>query len=138
MKIVFSVVLALVLGLSTPLVVARSAVVQAPQTIALIGSDGAPLDEARTRAAIVTGAARKGWAVQQETPGRIELRVDVRGKHAVVVAAVYSAGQVRFDYVDSTNMNYRMRASGTWAIHPKYMTWRSMLEQSVLDAATGS
>jgi len=138
MKIVFPLVLALVLGLSAPLVMARSAVVQTPQTIALNGSDGVPLDEARMRAVIVTGAARKGWSVQQETPGRIELRVDVRGKHVVVVAAVYSAGKVRFDYVDSTNMNYRMRASGTWAIHPKYMTWRSMLEQSVLDTATGS
>ena len=138
MKIVFPVMLALVLGLSAPVVMARSAVVQAPQTITLNGSDGVPLDEARTRAAIVTGAARKGWSVQQEAPGRIELRVDVRGKHVVVVAAVYSAGKVRFDYVDSTNMNYRMRASGTWEIHPKYMAWRSMLEQSVLDAATGA
>ena len=138
MKFVFPVLLALVLGVSAPIVVARSAAVQAPQTIALHGSDGVPLDEARTRAAIVAGAARKGWAVQQEAPGRIELRVDVRGKHVVVMAAVYSPGKVRFDYVDSTNMNYRMRASGTWEIHPKYMAWRSMLEQSVLDAATGS
>jgi len=138
MKIVLAVLLALVLSVSAPRVMARSALVQAPQTIALNGSDGVLLDEARTRAAIVTGAARKGWSVQQETPGRIELRVDVRGKHVVVVAAVYSAGKVRFDYVDSTNMNYRMRASGTWAIHPKYMAWRSMLEQSVLDAATGA
>lgn len=138
MKIVLAVLLALVLSVSAPRVMARSALVQAPQTIALNGSDGVLLDEVRTRAAIVTGAARKGWSVQQETPGRIELRVDVRGKHVVVVGAVYSAGKVRFDYVDSTNMNYRMRASGTWEIHPKYMAWRSMLEQSVLDAATGA
>jgi len=88
-----------------------------------------------TRASILAAAGETQWTLQEEAPGRLQLRKEVRGKHVIVLAAVYSAGQVRFDYVDTVNMNYRMRASGTWEIHPNYMVWRSQLEDAARSAA---
>ena len=53
----------------------------------------------------------------------------------VVVAALYSAGRVRFDYVSSVEMNHKVKRDGTVMIHPNYMAWRGQLEQAVRTAA---
>lgn len=132
MKALFAALLGMALLCGAPHAqAARRDAMPEPQTIALLGSATTPLDEDATRAAIVAGASQAGWSVQRESPGRIELRLSVRGKHVVIVVAVYSAGQVRFDYLDSINMNSLMRPSGTWAIHPSYMIWRAELEDAV-------
>ena len=135
MKRVLAVLFAIVLALSMSQALARSTPLQAPQTVTLARADGAELDADATRTAILAGAASTEWTVQPDPRGRLLLRKGVRGKHVMVVEAVYAAGQVRFDYVDSTNLNYRMRASGTWSIHPNYMVWRAQLEDAVLAAA---
>jgi hypothetical protein len=103
--------------------------------VTLTGPGGAPLDAAATREAILAGAATKNWTVVSDAPGRIELSTLVRGKHTVVVAAVYTAGEVRFDYVSSVEMNHKVRKDGTVRIHPNYMAWRGWLEQAVRTAA---
>ena len=132
MKAVFAALLGLALLCCAPQAqAARRDTMPEPQTIALVGRASTPLDADATRAAIIAGASQAGWTVQSESPGRIDLRLVVRAKHEVVVAAVYSAGQVRFDYLDSTNMNSLMRPSGAWAIHPSYMLWLGELEDAV-------
>ena len=130
-----TVLLATFLALAMSQVLARSTPLQAPQTVTLARADGVALDTDATRAAILAGAASAQWTVEDDPRGRLLLRKGVRGKHAMVVEAVYTAGQVRFEYVDSTNLNYRMRASGTWSIHPNYMVWRAQLEDAVRLAA---
>ena len=135
MKRFLTVVLATFLALAMSQVLARSTPLQAPQTVTLARADGVALDTDATRAAILAGAASAQWTVEDDPRGRLLLRKGVRGKHAMVVEAVYTAGQVRFEYVDSTNLNYRMRASGTWSIHPNYMVWRAQLEDAVRLAA---
>lgn len=135
MKRFLTVLLATFLALAMPQVLARSTPLQAPQTVTLARADGVALDTDATRAAILAGAASAQWTVEDDPRGRLLLRKGVRGKHAMVVEAVYTAGQVRFEYVDSTNLNYRMRASGTWSIHPNYMVWRAQLEDAVRLAA---
>ena len=135
MKRFLTVLLATVPALAMSQVLARSTPLQAPQTVTLARADGVALDTDATRAAILAGAASAQWTVEDDPRGRLLLRKGVRGKHAMVVEAVYTAGQVRFEYVDSTNLNYRMRASGTWSIHPNYMVWRAQLEDAVRLAA---
>ena len=135
MKRFLTVLLATFLALAMSQVLARSTPLQAPQTVTLARADGVALDIDATRAAILAGAASAQWTVEDDPRGRLLLRKGVRGKHAMVVEAVYTAGQVRFEYVDSTNLNYRMRASGTWSIHPNYMVWRAQLEDAVRLAA---
>ena len=135
MKRFLTVLLATFLALAMSQVLARSTPLQAPQTVTLARADGVALDTDATRAAILAGAASAQWTVEDDPRGRLLLRKGVRGKHAMVVEAVYAAGQVRFDYVDSINLNYRMRASGTWSIHPNYMVWRAQLEDAVRAAA---
>ena len=135
MKRFLTVLLATFLALAMSQVLARSTPLQAPQTVTLARADGVALDTDATRAAILAGAASAQWTVEDDPRGRLLLRKGVRGKHAMVVEAVYTAGQVRFEYVDSTNLNYRMRASGTWSIHPNYMVWRAQLEDTVRLAA---
>lgn len=135
MKRFLTVLLATFLALAMSQVLARSTPLQAPQTVTLARADGVALDPDATRAAILAGAASAQWTVEDDPRGRLLLRKGVRGKHAMVVEAVYTAGQVRFEYVDSTNLNYRMRASGTWSIHPNYMVWRAQLEDAVRLAA---
>ena len=135
MKRFLTVLLATFLALAMSQVLARSTPLQAPQTVTLARADGVALDTDATRAAILAGAASAQWTVDDDPRGRLLLRKGVRGKHAMVVEAVYTAGQVRFEYVDSTNLNYRMRASGTWSIHPNYMVWRAQLEDAVRLAA---
>ena len=135
MKRFLTVLLATFLALAMSQVLARSTPLQARQTVTLARADGVALDTDATRAAILAGAASAQWTVEDDPRGRLLLRKGVRGKHAMVVEAVYTAGQVRFEYVDSTNLNYRMRASGTWSIHPNYMVWRAQLEDAVLAAA---
>ena len=135
MKRFLTVLLATFLALAMWQVLARSTPLQAPQTVTLARADGVALDTDATRAAILAGAASAQWTVEDDPRGRLLLRKGVRGKHAMVVEAVYTAGQVRFEYVDSTNLNYRMRASGTWSIHPNYMVWRAQLEDAVRLAA---
>ena len=135
MKRFLTVLLATFLALAMSQVLARSTPLQAPQTVTLARADGVALDTDATRAAILAGAASAQWTVEDDPRGRLLLRKGVRGKHAMMVEAVYTAGQVRFEYVDSTNLNYRMRASGTWSIHPNYMVWRAQLEDAVRLAA---
>ena len=135
MKRFLTVLLATFLALAMSQVLARSTPLQAPQTVTLARADGVALDTDATRAAILAGAASAQWTVEDDPRGRLLLRKGVRGKHAMVVEAVYTAGQVRFEYVDSTNLNYRMRARGTWSIHPNYMVWRAQLEDAVRAAA---
>ena len=135
MKRFLTVLLATFLALAMSQVLARSTPLQAPQTVTLARADGVALDTDATRAAILAGAASAQWTVEDDPRGRLLLRKGVRGKHAMVVEAVCTAGQVRFEYVDSTNLNYRMRASGTWSIHPNYMVWRAQLEDAVRLAA---
>lgn len=135
MKRFLTVLLATFLALAMSQVLARSTPLQAPQTVTLARADGVALDTDASRAAILAGAASAQWTVEDDPRGRLLLRKGVRGKHAMVVEAVYTAGQVRFEYVDSTNLNYRMRASGTWSIHPNYMVWRAQLEDAVRLAA---
>ena len=127
----------LLLAVSSPEAAARSAEMTPPTELTLTGADGQPLAADRVRAAILAGAASMGypWVPQNESPGRIVLRTLVRGKHVVVLAAEYSDGRVRFDYVSSVEMNHKVKRDGTAVIHPNYMTWRGQLESAVRTAA---
>src|SRR5688572_22571315 len=137
MKSVLTVLLAAFLLLLAPNAAARSAPLLDALPVNLAGPGGTALDIDATRAAILAAAAAspQRWIVVAEAPGRIELQAIVRGKHTVVMAATYSAGEVRFDYVSSIDMNHKVRRDGVVVIHPNYMAWRQILEDAVRTAA---
>lgn len=82
------------------------------------------------REAIVTGATRGGWQVIGDEPGRLTLRLDVRGKHSAIVAAEYDESGYRLGYVSSSNLLYEER-NGKQLIHRNYNRWISNLIMSI-------
>ena len=130
-KSITACLLAAALAAGVPAVaLARTAMMEPPHPVELTDAKGQPASADAVHAAILAGAAKTGWIVRSDEPGRVELSTLVRSKHTVVVAAVYQAGSVRFDYVSSVNMNYDQRRKGE-VIHPNYMAWRARLEQAV-------
>ena len=88
MKRLLPILLALSLALAAPVAVARSTTMQEPLVVRVTGANGMPLDDGTTRATILAAAGEAKWTVQEQAPGRLQLRKEVRGKHVVVVAAV--------------------------------------------------
>lgn len=88
--------------------------------------------EAEMKAAIVSGAENRDWTVEKEKPGCMTLRLDVRGKHFVVVDVEYGADWYAVRYVDSGNMDYD---PATGKIRGKYIQWVRNLKQDIRLAA---
>ena len=88
--------------------------------------------EAEMRAAIVSGAENRDWTVEKEKPGCMTLRLDVRGKHFVVVDVEYGPDWYAVRYVDSGNMDYD---PATGKIRGKYIQWVRNLKQDIRLAA---
>lgn len=67
----------------------------------------------------------RGWEVTGEVPGRIESTLHLR-EHVARIAVTYDDKQVRFAYVDSTNLDYKEK-NGQRFIHPNYNGWMDYL-----------
>lgn len=88
--------------------------------------------EKNMRAAIVLAAEHRNWTVEKEKAGCMTLRLDVRGRHFVVVDVEYGAEWFVVSYVDSGNMDYDP-TDGT--IHAKYIQWVRNLKKDIRLAA---
>ena len=80
----------------------------------------------QVRQAIIKGAANKGWQVVESAPGKIVLKVDVRGKHTAKVDVSYNKESYSINYNDSFNLLY----NGS-SIHRNYNKWITLLNQSI-------
>ena len=63
----------------------------------------------------------RGWAITAEQPGRIDSTLNLR-EHVARIRVTYDAGQVRFAYVDSSNLDFAMK-KGKPHIHGNYLGW---------------
>lgn len=88
--------------------------------------------EKEMRTAIITAAESRDWTVEKEKAGCLTLRLDVRGKHFVVVDVEYGAEWYAVSYVDSGNMDYDP-TDGT--IRGKYIQWVRNLKKDIRLAA---
>ncbi len=77
---------------------------------------------AEARQAMLDAATTRGWAVVDDKPGELVLRFNKANKHSATVAARYDANGMKIHYVDSVNLNYKVKMGGA-VIHPAYNTW---------------
>ena len=90
----------------------------------------------KTREAILQSAQQHGWKTVQDTPPVLQLRLDVRNKHSIVVNVTVKGNKVDVDYVDSINMYYRKYEDGQESIHSSYNRWvANLLETARNNAA---
>lgn len=106
------------------------------RTAPIYNVEGAPLANATGEAyrlndvtkAIIKAGARRGWDMQVVTPGQIEGKVNVRGKHSATVDIFYDADSVSIRHKSSRNLNYNATRS---VIHPNYNSWIRLLEGDI-------
>lgn len=64
----------------------------------------------------------RGWTISAERPGEIDSTLFVRD-HEAKILVQYDQQSVRFTYVDSKNLNYRVDRKGKAEIHANYLSW---------------
>jgi hypothetical protein len=72
--------------------------------------------------ALIRAAGIRGWVIDDIEPGHAIGRIVVRGKHHVTIDITYSSETMSMTYVDSSNMDYEVRADGRY-IHVHYNKW---------------
>lgn len=83
------------------------------------------------RKAIFDACQRRGWHAAEISPGLIEARLVVRGKHTVVVSIPYTAENYTIKYKSSNNMEHKTKSDGTQSIHPNYNKWVNILNNEI-------
>ncbi|MGH8080650.1 MAG: hypothetical protein ACREP7_08750 [Lysobacter sp.] len=63
----------------------------------------------------------RGWSVTAEQPGQIDSTLNLRA-HVARIRVTYDAKQVRFAYVDSSNLEYKLKGGKPY-IHKNYLGW---------------
>lgn len=63
----------------------------------------------------------RGWTITGERPGEIDSTLFIRD-HEAKIRITYDQQSVRFAYVDSKNLNYKMTRKGA-VIHGNYLGW---------------
>lgn len=112
--------LAAAVAFSAP-VQARSAPLVDPDPVAIpanLGADKVAKDIKRT-------LAGRGWSVTAEQPGQIDSTLNLR-THVARIRISYDAKQVRFAYVDSSDLDYKLK-NGKPYIHRNYLGWIAYL-----------
>ena len=64
----------------------------------------------------------RGWTITAERPGEIDSTLFIRD-HEAKIRVTYDLQSVRFTYVDSKNLNYRLDRKGKAEIHGNYLGW---------------
>lgn len=96
---------------------ARRAPLVDPEPVAI----PAGLTAEQVAADIKRALVGRGWEVVSEQPGQIESTLHLR-EHVATISVDYDDKQVRFAYVDSSNLDYRVKR-GEPQIHSNYLGW---------------
>jgi len=99
---------------------ARDTAMINPVPVALAGGQAQPAAQARQ--AMLEAATTRGWTVVDDKPGELVLRFNKANKHSATVAARYDASGMQIHYVDSVNLNQKVK-DGFAVIHPTYNIW---------------
>jgi len=96
---------------------ARSAPLIDPDPVAVPANVGAE----KVAKDIKRALAGRGWSVTAEQPGQIDSTLNLRS-HVARIRVTYDAQQVRFAYVDSRDLDYKLK-HGKPYIHRNYLGW---------------
>ncbi len=111
----------LVLFTAAGAVQARSAVLVDPDPVAV----PAGLSQEQVAKDIKRALIGRGWAVTAEQPGEIDATLNLRD-HVARIKLAYDARQVRIAYVDSSNLEHRIKRGKPY-IHSNYLGWIGFL-----------
>ncbi|ALN93981.1 MULTISPECIES: hypothetical protein [Lysobacter] len=100
---------------------ARSAPLVDPDPVAI----PAGMDSAKVVKDIKRALLGRGWAVTGEQPGQIDSTLNLR-THVARIRVTYTDKQVRFAYVDSTDLDYKLKGGKPY-IHKNYLGWMAYL-----------
>lgn len=100
---------------------ARKAELVDPDPVAI----PANLDQAQVVKDIKRALIGRGWSVTAEQPGEIDSTLNLR-EHVARIKVSYDTTQVRFAYVDSSNLDYKEK-NGKRYIHRNYLSWIGFL-----------
>ncbi len=87
-----------------------------------------PLTLSDYEKAIIRAGTNRNWTFERVTPGHLEGRVIVRGKHEAVVDILFDTEVYSIEYKDSKNLNYD---SAENKIHPNYNSWITLLDNDI-------
>lgn len=96
---------------------ARSAPLIDPDPIAI----PAGTDPAKVAKDIKRALMGRGWSITNEQPGQIDSTLNLRA-HVARIRVSYDAKHVRFAYVDSNNLDYKLKGGKPY-IHKNYLGW---------------
>lgn len=71
----------------------------------------------------------RGWTITAERPGEIDTTLYLRD-HVAIVRVTWDAQTIRIAYVDSKNLDYKVRNGKTY-IHPNYLGWVSNIAKDM-------
>jgi hypothetical protein len=71
----------------------------------------------------------RGWTITAERAGEIESTLYLRD-HVAVVRVTWDTQTIRIAYVDSKNLDYKVRNGKTY-IHPNYLGWVSNIAKDM-------
>jgi hypothetical protein len=100
---------------------ARSAPLVDPDPIAI----PAGVDSVKVVKDIKRALLGRGWAVTNEQPGQIDSTLNLR-THVARIRITYNDKQVRFAYVDSSDLDYKLKGGKPY-IHKNYLGWVAYL-----------
>lgn len=86
-----------------------------------------------TRAAILEGMTQRRWILEDEAPGRLLARIDVR-HHVAKVWIDYDEEAIRFRYAGSQQLDCRRSETGCRSIHRNYNRWVRNLAIAIASA----
>ncbi len=98
------------------------------QNIAVTTTNQEAVKAEDVRKAILAGCVASGWTAHEVSPGHMEAKTTVRGKHYVVVDIPYTASTYSIKYKFSSHMEYN-EAKNT--IHPNYNSWVNTLRRNI-------
>lgn len=66
----------------------------------------------------------RNWILIKDSPDEVDAKLNVR-THSITVRFSLSGKTIRFKYLDSVNMDYKVDRHGNPVIHRKYAGWMS-------------
>lgn len=80
---------------------------------------------------IIAALTHKGWKIIEQSPGKINAFIDVRGKHNAEIQIAYTTSNFSINYVNSGNLKYGTNRKKQTVIHRNYNKWITLLNNEI-------
>lgn len=126
----FTTLLLLCTVFATPAIAREPVAIINHENLSVMTGSGQALSKDQVRQAIMAAAGNKQWSVSGQADGKMNVTLNVRGKHTVVVEISYTPTAYSLIYRDSSNMKYTVQ-EGVPMIHPFYNRWVNDLREAI-------